>query len=70
MFEGEPTVDPALLALRNVVLTPHIASASVPTRRAMASLAVDNLLAALGVGPNAGKPPTALNPEALVARRA
>ena len=42
---------PALLALRNVVLTPHIASASVPTRRAMANLAVDNLLAALGVGP-------------------
>ena len=52
---------PALLALRNVVLTPHIASASVPTRRAMANLAVDNLLAALGIGPDAGKPPTALN---------
>ena len=61
VFEGEPVVHPALLALRNVVLTPHIASASVPTRRAMAKLAVDNLLAALGVGPNAGKPPTALN---------
>jgi gluconate 2-dehydrogenase len=65
VFEGEPVVHPALLALRNVVLTPHIASASVPTRRAMASLAVDNLLAALGVGPDAGKPPTALNPEVL-----
>jgi gluconate 2-dehydrogenase len=65
VFEGEPVVNPALLALRNVVLTPHIASASVPTRRAMANLAVDNLLAALGVGPNAGKPPTALNPEVL-----
>jgi gluconate 2-dehydrogenase len=66
VFEGEPVVNPALLALRNVVLTPHIASASVPTRRAMANLAVDNLLAALGVGPNAGKPPTALNPDVLV----
>ena len=65
VFEGEPTVHPALLALRNVVLTPHIASASVPTRRAMANLAVDNLLAAFGVGPDAGKPPTALNPGVL-----
>jgi gluconate 2-dehydrogenase len=65
VFEGEPTVLPALLALRNVVLTPHIASASIPTRRAMANLAVDNLIAALGFGPDAGKPPTALNPEAL-----
>jgi len=65
VFEGEPTVHPALLALRNVVLTPHIASASVPTRRAMADLAIDNLLAALGVRPDAGRPPTALNPEVL-----
>jgi gluconate 2-dehydrogenase len=68
VFEGEPAVHPALLALRNVVLTPHIASASVPTRRAMANLAVDNLIAALGAGPDAGRPPTALNPE--VVRRA
>jgi gluconate 2-dehydrogenase len=61
VFEGEPAVHPALLALRNVVLTPHIASASLPTRRAMANLAVDNLLAALG----GGTPPTPLNPEVL-----
>ena len=65
VFEGEPTVHPELLKVPNVVLTPHIASASVPTRRAMASLAVDNLIAALGAGPYAGKPPTALNPEVL-----
>jgi gluconate 2-dehydrogenase len=65
VFEGEPVVNPALLALRNVVLTPHIASASVPTRRAMADVAVDNLLAALGVGPQAGRPSTVLNPEVL-----
>lgn len=65
VFEGEPTVHPELLNVPNVVLTPHIASASLPTRRAMANLAVDNLLAALGVGPNKGKPPTALNPAVL-----
>jgi glyoxylate/hydroxypyruvate/2-ketogluconate reductase len=65
VFEGEPTVHPELLKLPNVVLTPHIASSSLPTRRAMANLAVDNLLAALGVGPDKGRPPTALNPEVL-----
>ena len=65
VFEGEPTVHPALLQVPNVVLTPHIASASLPTRRAMANLAVDNLIAALGAGPNAGRPSTALNPEVL-----
>ena len=65
VFEGEPSVHPDLLTVPNIVLTPHIASASVPTRRAMANLAVDNLIAALGFGPQAGRPPTALNPEAL-----
>ena len=65
VFEGEPTVHPALLALPNAVLTPHIASASLPTRRAMADLAVRNLMAALGVGSEAGRPPTALNPQVL-----
>jgi gluconate 2-dehydrogenase len=57
VFEGEPAVNPRLLALRNVVLTPHIASGSLATRRAMVSLAVDNLIAALGCGPHAGSPP-------------
>lgn len=65
VYEGEPAVRPELLALRNVVLTPHIASASLATRRAMVSLAVDNLIAALGKGPDAGKPPTPVNPDAL-----
>ncbi|MFC6283829.1 MULTISPECIES: 2-hydroxyacid dehydrogenase [Polaromonas] len=45
VFEGEPKVHPDLLALSNVVLTPHIASATMPTRLAMASLAADNLIA-------------------------
>lgn len=44
VFEGEPTVHPDLLNLPNVVLTPHIASATVPTRLAMAHLAADNLI--------------------------
>jgi gluconate 2-dehydrogenase len=68
VFEGEPKVHPELLTVANVVLTPHIASASLPTRRAMANLAVDNLIAALGAGPSKGKPPTALNPEVLSER--
>ncbi len=57
VFEGEPAVHPDLLTVPNVVLTPHIASATVPTRLAMASLAADNLIAFFE-----GKPPlTPLN---------
>ena len=44
VFEGEPQLHPGLLTVPNVVLTPHIASATVPTRLAMASLAADNLI--------------------------
>ena len=44
VFEGEPAVHPDLLTVPNVVLTPHIASSSVPTRLAMANLAADNLI--------------------------
>jgi gluconate 2-dehydrogenase len=66
VFEGEPAVHPALLSLPNVVLTPHIASATVATRRAMAGLAADNLIAAL----TGGLPPSPLNPEVLPLRPA
>lgn len=45
VFEREPEVHPGLLELDNAVLLPHIASASIPTRLAMAELAVDNVLA-------------------------
>lgn len=61
VFEGEPRVNPRLLALKNVVLTPHIASASWPTRRAMAELAADNLIGYL----TAGRARTPLNPEVI-----
>ncbi len=59
VFEGEPSVHPGLLEVPNVVLTPHIGSASIPARKAMAHLAADNLLAFFS-----GQPlPTALNPD-------
>ena len=45
VFEGEPQVHPALLEVPNVVLTPHIASATMATRLKMAQLAADNLIA-------------------------
>lgn len=61
VFEGEPKVIPELLACTNVVLTPHIASATVPTRLAMANLAADNLIDFL----LHGKALTPLNPEVL-----
>jgi len=65
VFEGEPAVHPGLLERQNIVLSPHIASASRDTRRDMATLAVDNVLAAFGHGPHAGQPPTILNPGVL-----
>ena len=61
VFEGEPRVHPDLLACRNVVLTPHIGSATVPTRQAMARLAADNLIGYL----TQGRPLTPLNPEVM-----
>ncbi|WP_175813131.1 2-hydroxyacid dehydrogenase [Burkholderia contaminans] len=70
VYEGEPTVHPALLEVPNVVLTPHIASATEKTRRAMANLAADNLIAALGEGPRAGQPPNPINPDVIGKSRA
>ncbi|MDB5838894.1 MAG: D-glycerate dehydrogenase [Herminiimonas sp.] len=59
VFENEPAFDPGFLGLSNVVLTPHIASATGATRRAMANTAADNLIAALG----GGQPANLLNPD-------
>ncbi len=61
VFEGEPKVHPDLLACTNVVLTPHIGSATVPTRQAMANLAADNLIGYL----TKGEAVTPLNPEVM-----
>ena len=58
VYENEPAFDPGFLSLSNVVLTPHIASASVATRLAMAGCAADNLIAAL----SGATPPNLLNP--------
>jgi glyoxylate/hydroxypyruvate/2-ketogluconate reductase len=64
VFEGEPQLNPDLLTVPNVVLTPHIASASVPTRLAMANLAVDNLIGFF----KDKRPLTPLNPAVLATK--
>jgi len=59
VYENEPALHPGFLALSNVVLTPHIASATEATRRAMAECAAANLIAAL----SGAAPPNLLNPQ-------
>ena len=59
VYENEPKLNPGLMGLKNVVLSPHIASASEPTRQAMAMTAAKNLATAL----SGGVPPNLLNPD-------
>jgi lactate dehydrogenase-like 2-hydroxyacid dehydrogenase len=59
VYENEPKVNPALFELDNVLLSPHIGSATEPTRQGMAMLAARNCVAAL----TTGAPPNLLNPE-------
>jgi lactate dehydrogenase-like 2-hydroxyacid dehydrogenase len=47
VYENEPLLNPGLLSLENVVLSPHVASSTEATRRAMAMCAAKNLVAAL-----------------------
>lgn len=61
VFENEPVVHPGLLELENVLLLPHIASASVKTRTRMCIVAAKNLLAGLA----GQRPPHIVNPEVL-----
>ena len=64
VFENEPKAHPALIARKDVILTPHIASASVETRTKMAVIAVENVIALF----DGRRPPNALNPEVLAAK--
>lgn len=64
VFEREPKVERGLLRLQNVVLAPHIASASMETRTRMACMAVENCVA----GVTGKRPPNLVNPEVLDAR--
>ena len=57
VFENEPKVNPALIPRKDVILTPHIASASVETRTKMAVMAANNVAALL----KGQRPPNALN---------
>lgn len=61
VFEHEPTVEPELLTMENVVLLPHIASASLQTRSLMATIASQNIVAHA----RGERPPNILNPEVL-----
>ena len=59
VFEHEPRVAPELLAMPNVVFTPHIGSGEVELRERMAGVVVDNILAVLA----GRRPPNCVNPE-------
>lgn len=65
VYENEPALEPGLVELENVVLLPHVGSATLETRIKMASLAAENLCAGL----EGGVPPNLLNPEVLPHRR-
>jgi len=59
VFENEPKVDPELLAMQNVVLTPHLGSAVKELRESMANVVADNILAVL----EGRRPPNCWNAE-------
>ena len=59
VYEQEPTVEPRLVCLPNVVLTPHLGSAALDTRERVASILVDNVIAVM----EGRRPPNLYNPE-------
>jgi glyoxylate reductase len=60
VFEHEPTIHPDLMGMDNVIILPHIASASIETRTRMGLISAENLIAVLLRGQ---RPPNVLNPE-------
>ena len=61
VFEHEPKVYPELKRMKNVVIVPHLGSATVEVREEMANIVVDNILALL----EGRRPPNIVNPEVL-----
>jgi len=59
VYENEPQVDPELIAMKNVVLTPHLGSAVTELRESMANVVADNIMAVL----EGRQPPNCWNPE-------
>jgi len=65
VYENEPKVEPELLAMQNVVLTPHLGSAVRELRESMANVVADNILAVL----EGRQPPNCWNPEIYAPRK-
>ena len=61
VFEHEPRVSPELKTMKNVVIVPHLGSATTEVREEMAGIVVDNILALL----EGRQPPNCVNPEVL-----
>jgi glyoxylate reductase len=66
VYEGEPEIEPALRAMPNVVLTPHMGSAVSSLREVMANVVADNAIAVA----SGGRPPNCWNPEIYAERNA
>jgi glyoxylate reductase len=64
VFEFEPKVSPELKTMKNVVIVPHLGSATVEVREEMAGIVVDNIIARL----EGRRPPNIVNPEVLERR--
>jgi glyoxylate reductase len=64
VFEHEPKVERALLKMPNVVLTPHLGSAVLELREAMAHVVVDNILAVI----EGRRPPNCINPQVYASK--
>jgi len=64
VFENEPAIEPELLKMTNVVLTPHLGSAVTEVRETMTNIVADNVIAIIDGRP----PPNCANPEVFAAK--